>query len=199
MELDDLKQSWKSSVQEYQPVDYNLDKILARKADDPLNILRRKYKRQVIALPLAILLLTGMYILMPEVRKNAMLLIGIPLLLVQTIRYYMNYKLILKMQEPGDSGVKQHLEKNLKGLQKNASQDLRLLRAVLLLYILAMEVTIHYQLVPAYQSWAEVPAAARAAVYLLLMLVQPYVSSYFFNFHFGRYISRLKELVDQAA
>lgn len=199
MELDDLKQSWKNENQQYQKSDYDLNDILAKKIDNPLNALRLKYKKQLILLPIAAVILIIMNFVEPALRYNAMIWIAIPLLLLQTFRYYLNYKTVLKMLQPDDSGVKQRLEENLKMLKEDSNRDLQFLRLILIVFIAATELTIYYDLLPAYQSIKTVGLPIRAGVYVLLFFVQPYISKYFFNLHFGQYINRLQELVDQAA
>lgn len=199
MELDDLKQSWKNEEQQYKTSDYDLSNILTKKIDSPLNTLRIKYKRQLILLPVAAIVLIVMTFVKPELQHNAMIWVVVPLMIFQICRYYLNYRTVLKMLLTDDSGVKQRLEENLKALKKDSNRDLQLLRLILFLFIAAAELTISYDLVPAYQGLKSVGLPVRAGVYVLLFLVQPYISKYFFNLHFGQYINRLQELVDQAA
>lgn len=199
MELDNLKENWKIADQRLQYIDYNLDTLLQEKANGPLDTLKKKFKRELITLPMAALLLISLCFFVPEMRKNAFVLIAIPLLLIQAVRYFRSYQVILQMQRPIEKGLKQHLEENLQTLKRDALWDQNLKRGILILFIIGMEITLYFRLVPAYQGWGDVNYIFRAGIYLLLLILQPYVTKYFFNYHFGQHLSRMQEVVNQAA
>lgn len=199
MELDDLKQGWKNEDQLYKRPAYDLNGILAKKADDPLNSLKMKYKKQLVVLPLVTGLLIVMGLIKPELQQSAFIWLAIVLLLLSIYNYYRNYKTVLLMQEPEDISIRERLETYLSMLQRSGTQQLQFLRLFLVLFIAALEWSLYYSLIPAYQEWQQVMIPVRITVYAVMLLIQPYLSKYFFNLNFGRYISRLQDLLDQAA
>jgi len=199
MELDDLKQNWKKADQQYKGEDYDLSKILTAKAGGPLDALRIAYKRQLIFLPATAAFLTFICLSDEALNYNAMIWSAVLMLLFLTYGYYRNYKLIQVMQQPVENGIKQKLEKDLQVLHYNVKKELILYRLFMIVFIVALEITMYYELVPSYKGWHDIIIPIRLTVYALLFVVQPYVTKYFFKQNYGQYISKLQELVDQAS
>jgi Na+/melibiose symporter-like transporter len=199
MELDELKQRWNNADQQYQGAAYDLNKILNAKAEGPLDSLRKAYKRQLILLPLTAAFLTFSCLSHETLNYNALIWSAVLMMLILIVGYYRNYKLVQFMQQPAENGIKQKLEEDLQVLYKNVKQELILYRVFFVVFIIALEVTMFYNLVPAYNKWHEVMLPVRLAVYMVALVGQPYMTRYFFKQNYGRYISRLQELVDQAS
>lgn len=199
MELDDFKQNWKNDAQQHQVPSYNIDELLIAKSNNPLTVLKEKYRLQVILLPLAATILTCANVFSPAMRNNAFVWLIIPILLILAFIYYRDYAVVSKMQQPAINSLKESMENNLAVLQKNGRQQLRLLGILLIAFIIALEITLYYRLEPAYRFWQNTPLSIRISVYALLLIIQPFISKYFFKLQFGQYITRLQELLRQAA
>jgi len=74
-----------------------------------------------------------------------------------------------------------------------------LYKMFLCVFVIALEATMFYNLVPAYNGWHQLMLPVRVAVYALVFVAQPYITKYFFKKNYGQYINRLQELVDQAS
>lgn len=197
--MEDLKQNWENASAQYSVSAYDVNVLLARKADDPLNVLKVKYMRQLFLLPAAAAILVLMSQTSLLLQQNAVLWLAVIILLFFTYNHYRNYKVVLKMQHAADQHIVSCMEKNLIILQKNGRQHLQLNGLFLVAMIISFEFTLYLHLVPSYYVWQIALLPIRIAVYAILLMVQSVVSRYVFNQNFGQYISRLQELLDQAA
>lgn len=199
MELDDLKQSWNSANQQYKGSDYDLDKILTAKVNGPLDSLRLAYKRQLILLPVTAAILVFSCLSNEKLYYNALIWSAVLMMLFLIFGYYRNLKLVQLMQQPAEDGIKQKLEKDLQVLYQNVRQELILYKIFLCVFVIALEVTMFYDLVPAYNGWHQIMLPVRLVVYLLVFIAQPYITRYFYKQNYGKYINKLQELVEQAS
>ena len=199
MELDDLKQSWNSTGQQYQGSDYDLNKILTAKVNGPLDALKLAYKRQLVLLPATAAFLAYTCLSNEKLKYNALIWSAVLMMLFLIYGYYRNYKLVQFMQLPAEDGIKQKLENDLQVLHQNVKQELVLYKMFLCVFVIALEATMFYNLVPAYNGWHQLMLPVRVAVYALVFVAQPYITKYFFKKNYGQYINRLQELVDQAS
>jgi len=199
MELDDLKQHWNKADQQYTGSDYDLNQILKAKVNGPLDSLRQAYKRQLILLPLTAAFLTFSCLSHETLNYNALIWSAVLMMLILIFGYYRNLKLVRFMQQPAEHGIKQKLEEDLQVLHKNVKQELILYRIFIIVFLIALEVTMFYNLVPSYTKWHEVMLPIRLVVYAFVIILQPYITRYFFKQNYGQYISRLQELIAQAS
>lgn len=198
MELEDLKQNWESASAQYTVSAYEVNMLLARKADDPLNVLKVKYMRQLFLLPAAAAILVLTSFTGPGLQYNAVLWMAVIILLFFTYNHYRNYKVVLRMLHVADQNIVSCLEKNLAILQENGRQHLQLNGLLLVAMIISFEFTLYLHLVPSYYVWQIALLPIRIAVYAILLMLQSVISKYLFNQNFGQYIGRLQELLDQA-
>lgn len=199
MELDDFKQDWKKSGEQLQTPDYNLNDLLVSRSSGPLSALKKKYKNQVILLPLAAGLLGFVMAQKPILQQSAFIWFIIPVLLLLALMYYRDYRLIVNMEQTTTDSIKNSLQVNVNLLNRNAEQQLHFTRIILVGFVLILEATMYYQHTADFNFWREVLLPIRLALYALILFVQPYITKYFFKLSFGNYINRLQELFDQAA
>ena len=197
MELDAFKVSWNN--QSHTKSHYNLNEILAQKVKSPIQLLKRKYLIQSILLPSVALMLTITNLVTPTLSNRPVVWIAVPVLLLLTYFYYRSYALIKKLEQPATTNIKTNLENQLKTLQLRGKQDLIFLRILLILFIAILELLMVKNLVPEYDTWEQTNFGIRIAVYAVLLLIQPYISSHFYNLNFGQHINKLKDLVSQAS
>ena len=198
MELDDFKQTWNNSAAQSAAPAYDLNVLLAKKADDPLSLLKMKYRKQLILLPAAAAILLWTNLANPAMEQHAISWIAIVLLLLLTVNYYYNYSVVVKMQHSAAESVKQCLETNLLTLQRNGKLHLQLTSIFLIVAIAALEIALYKNLLPVYQDWAAISIPLRVAAYAGIVVAQVYISKYYFKLHFGQYFSRLQDLLNMA-
>jgi ABC-type multidrug transport system fused ATPase/permease subunit len=199
MELDDFKQDWKKSGEQFQTPEYNLNDLLISQSSGPLSALKKKYKNQVILLPLAAGLLGFIVAQKPILQQSAFIWFIIPVLLLLALMYYRDYRLVVNMEQTTTKSLKSSLQVNITLLNRNAKQQLHFTRIILVVFILILEATMYYQHTADFNFWQEVLLPIRLVFYSLMLFIQPYVTTYFFNLSFGNYITRLQQLLDQSA
>jgi hypothetical protein len=199
MELDDLKQDWNKSTYQHKAPAYNLDKLTNTKSAGSLNTLKNKYKKQVILLPLSATFLGFVMVQKPILQQNAFIWFIIPIMFLLALMYYRDYRLVLEMEQSNTESIKNSIQKNIDLLNRNSKQQLNFTRIILLLLILILEATMYYQHPAAFDFWHTVALPIRLAFYGLIGFLQPFITKYFFNLNFGRYIQDLQTLLSQAA
>ena len=199
MELDDFKQDWKKSGEQLQTPQYNINDLLVSQSSGPLSALKKKYRNQVILLPLAAGLLGFVMAQKPILQLSAFIWFIIPVLLLLAFMYYRDYRLIVNMEQTTIDSIKNSLEVNVTLLNRNAKQQMLFTRVILVIFILILEATMYYQHTVDFNFWQAIILPIRIAVYALMLFVQPYITKYFFNLSFGQYIKHLENLLDQAA
>lgn len=199
MELDDFKQDWKKSGEQYQTPHYNLNDLLVSQSSGPLSALKKKYKKQVILLPIAAGLLGLVMAQKPILQQSAFIWFIIPVLLLLAAMYYRDYRLILNMEQTNTNALRNSIQENVTLLKGNAKQQLLFTRILLVAFILILEATMYYQHTVDFNFWQAITLPIRLAIYALILLIQPYITKYFFNLSFGQYIKHLEKLLDQAA
>lgn len=198
MELDDFKQTWNNSAAQDTAPAYDLNVLLAKKSEDPLSLLKIKYRKQLILLPAAAAVLLWTNLANPAMERNVITWLAIPLLLLLAMNYYYNYRVVVKMQHSADESVKRSLETNLLILQKNGRLHLQLTSVFLIVAIAALEIALYKNLLPVYHAWAAVSIPLRVAAYAGIIVAQSYISKYYFKLHFGQYFNRLQDLLNMA-
>ena len=197
MELNELKENWQNAGQELSNGDHDFHKILKSQLDTPLSILKTKYIRQLILIPLAILVLILANMLNFKLHNNGFIWLTIFILFLLCLDYYRNYSSIIRIQRPPIDSVRETLKKNLSFLERNARQQMFFMRLILLMFVAILEAVMYLGLAPDYQFWQSVLLPLRILFYITVVILQPYFSRYIYNLNFGRYIYRLKELLNQ--
>ncbi len=196
MELEDFKKTWNTNLAKT-TASYNLDELLTKKTQAPLQILKKKYFTQAILLPVVAIFLSIVNVITPALRNRPVVWIAVPVLLILTYFHYRSYALIKKMEQPATTNIKSHLENQLGILQLHGKQDLFFLRGLLIFFIVSLELLMFKNLVPEYNAWEQTNLWVRIATYGILLIIQPYISNYFYQLNFGQHISKLKDLVSQ--
>ncbi|MCX2430897.1 hypothetical protein [Pedobacter sp. GR22-10] len=198
MELDDLKQDWNKSTPAHKTPLYNLDELTVTKSTGAIETLKRKYKKQMILLPLAATFLGSFAVQNPVLQRNAFIWFIIPLMLLLALIYYRSYMLVAKMEQTSMESIKKSIQENIELLDRNAKQQLYFTRFILIMLILILEATMYYQHPAAFVAWSSLGLPIRLAAYTLALFLQPFITKYFFELNFGRYIQNLKSLLNQA-
>jgi|GEM_PF-1508437 len=197
MELDKLKHNWIKSGEKLSTPSYDLQKLTSLKGSGILKTLKDKYKKQVILLCLASCFLVCAMIKRPVLRETPFIWFIVPVMILFALMYYRNYILVSKIEQTSAESLQKSIRENINLLNKNAEQQLSFTRILLVCYLLVLEFGMYFQQITAFIFWKETPIFFRIATYLFILVVQPYLTRYFFNLNFGRYIKRLQELLDQ--
>jgi hypothetical protein len=197
MELDDLKQDWNKPSEHYKAPAFDLNDLLAKQTAGPLATLKAKYRLQAILLPLAAGVLGFSMMQHAILRQNALIWFIVPVLLLLALMYYRDYSVIVKIEETNAEALKISMQERIALLQRNGKQQLYLTRVILLVLIGILEATMYLQEVPDFLVWQGIALPLRLTAYIMVVFVQPYISTYFFNLSFGQYLNRLQELLNQ--
>lgn len=196
MELDDLKHNWKKTDVSFKTQTYHVTEFLKKQMDTPLDKLKKKYQKQLILLPVAVIILLVTLFSKPELHYNLLIWMAVFTLLLITFNEYRNYNIVSKMQEINGS-LKQNLESYLKLLEDNSKAYLIATSIYLLFFISILEITMYYHQVTVYEQWNQIAIGIRIIIYAAIIILQPFISQYFFNLQYGQYIKRLRTLLDQ--
>jgi hypothetical protein len=199
MELDDFKQDWKHSGEQLITPSYSLNDLLTKKSGNPLLALKARYKTQAILLPLTSAFLTFAMTQKLILQQSAFIWFIIPVLLLLALMYFRDYRLILNMEQTTDQSLKISIEENVRLLNQNAKQQLNFTRIILVFFVLILEATMYAQHPIDFKFWQDIVLPVRLALYAIIFFVQPYITRYFFNLSFGKYIKHLQELLSQTA
>ncbi|WP_316800188.1 hypothetical protein [Pedobacter frigidisoli] len=197
MELDDLKQDWTFSSQKYKAPTYKLGELISQKGNGSLGKLKAKYKKQMILLPLVAAFLTVAMIVKPVLQQSAFIWFIIPVALTLALMYYRDYKLIEKMEDANTESVKSSIQKNMHLLRQNARHHLIFARIFLAAFIIILEATMYFQPGNDFAFWQTIALPLRLIIYGVAGFLQPYITKYFFDYHFGKYIKDLQALSEQ--
>jgi hypothetical protein len=197
MELDDFKQDWKHSGEQLITPSYSLNDLLTKKSGNPLLALKARYKTQAILLPLTAAFLTFAMTQKPILQQSAFIWFIIPVLLLLALIYFRDYRLILNMERTTAQSLKVSIEENVRLLNRNAKQQLYFTRMILVFFIVILESTMYAQHPIDFKFWQETVLPVRLALYALIFFIQPYITRYFFNLSFGKYIIHLQDLLIQ--
>lgn len=198
MELEDLRQNWNNSATVNTPA-YNLTELLSKKVEGPLNTLKSKYIKQLVLLPAAAIVLIVTNLAKPELRSNPIIWLVIPALLMLTYLYSRNYRLIKKMEQPSEGNLVESLDRQMRMLEANGRRNIRYARALIFLFIGAIELAMANNYMPAFDAWKHTALFIRIPAYALAVFIQPFITNHFYKLNFGQHISGLKELLSQAA
>src|SRR5689334_21250265 len=136
MELDNLKAAWKGSGR--QNPRQNIDEILGKASAQPLDKIKRRYKRSIMAI-----LITSTYLIMrltstPSPFHNLLLWCYLFFCLVVITLIVLEYRTVRRMQT-SDLPVLESLQANLGGLKKQMRIRLLFVRLMPVIFISLME------------------------------------------------------------
>jgi len=197
MEFNDLNINREKTDFQYIPSDDDLDKLIAQKSFSSLNLLKAEYKRQLIILPSIAALFFLTTLISTTAEHTILVWISIFMLLLLALIYYRNYILVLSIMKPHNSGLKNRLEEKIGLFDQYRNQQLFVLKVLFLIFILGLESTLYFKQHSAFQFLQVIILPVRMIFYLMLLIIQPYMSKYFYNINFGHHISRLYDIVNQ--
>jgi hypothetical protein len=196
MELDDLKQSWKENTLK-KPINKNIMEIIQNKSYGPVAALKRSYKKQMLGmslLPLLILLTNLDDISRPL--TSVMYWSYVAFCIGVVVFTFYNYRVADQMQDM-NAMVKHNLEQQISLLEKRLHWKIIGLRIALLFFVVLTEVLPYFQHYRVLDKWHSLSPFIRYGFYLLLFMLQYYLSSRVLQNKFGRHLAYLKELTKE--
>lgn len=197
MELDDLKDAWKSTLTKQTNTNKDIMELIQQKSYGPIAQLKRGYRKQMLfmgIIPFA-LLLTNMDNV-SGVLRSVMYWSYVAFCLAVIVVAAMNYRETTKM-EALNIAVKTNLEQQIRLLQQRLNQLVIGLRIVLLYFIVLTEVMPYFQHYRMLTYWHSLSPSIRFGTYAILLLAQYFLGRKILESKFGRHLAYLKELVGQ--
>jgi hypothetical protein len=196
MELDELKKMWNQTPIQNKPI-INIMELIQHKSYGPLASLKRTYRKQIRVM--AVLPLLLMLINLNDIDKvlTSILFwsyVVFCIAIVLFARY--NYRIVKSMQTM-DTVVKVNLEQQIALLEKRANMEIWGLRAVLLFFVLLLEIVPYLQHYRMLDKWHSLSPFIRFAAYNGLLLLQYVLNKRLKERKVGRHLRYLKELVGQ--
>lgn len=194
MELDELKQSWKQSAEKMQGSDSHIQSVIANKDRGPVAELKARFRKGMILIPLI------MAIALMKLPKHHGLAFDLFFSLLSTVAilmtayFYFNYKLVSSMQAM-DGTVKDNLQKQVRILEKGVRFRLLFTRTMLLVFIVLLEL-LSYQ-GKEMEGWYSQALVVRLMVYAFVFAGFYLLTHLVVKNRYSKYISHLRELVDE--
>ena len=194
MELDDLKKSWNQSQITH---NQNIMSIIQHTSEGPVAALKRSFKKQIILMTLVPLMLVVTNLNNVLGVFNSILFISYVAFCLAVILFsLMNYAFVRKM-EGRDVAVKSNLEGQVKILETRLRWHIVGFRLALLYFVVMVEIVPFLQDSRLLNVWHSIHPALRILCYILLFILQYYLSRKVSERKFGSHVRYLKELVKE--
>jgi hypothetical protein len=195
MELDDLKESWKQTNENSQPINKNIMETIQSKNKGPLATLKKNFRKPIIFLPF--ILAYG--ILNAQKLKAPMgnLILGLLITLAITALAYFFYSYnIIKNLENVNTNVKDNFERQLKKLEQSFKLRLIVIRSIFVVFIIALELQMAFA-ENVVTKWVTVSVGIRLLVYAGILAFIYFMTNTIVRRKYQKHIVYLKQLVDQ--
>jgi hypothetical protein len=194
MELDELKQPWKISAEKIPPV--NIGEMIRQQAADPLHRLKRRFRSRMIVLPLVLTWLIINLSKHHDIFSDVLFWLYVVICIGMTGYFYAGYRQVSRIQDM-DGPVKSMLEKRVRALEQGLRWRLICVRILFVVFIVLLEIMLFYKQEPSLAAWYALPIYLRLAVYAGLTGFFYLLTGWILGNKYGKYIRRLRELVEQ--
>ena len=196
MDIDQFKQRWQQAGPDESTFSNTLKSILRRPNRDPVDSLKRNFRRQII------ILLIVFFLFLHELRERAIfhnvffdwyLVCGVCL----CVFFYLNLQLV-KQLEKADGSLTSHVKAQVALLEKRLSWHRIFTRIAIISLIILLEILPYFSSERMLQKWHAVAPVIRIAAYASLLLFQYYVGRAVARRRYGQHIERLKKILNDA-
>jgi len=195
MELEELKDIWKG-INKTGPVNYDIDKMLRESSSSPLVLLRKRLRRHIVTILLAIGLV--IFNLSPHHRIFEDGLFWCYIFFCIIIIGFLVYGFLLVSNiEKGSGSVKSNIQARILLLENSLRLKLLAIRIMPLIFILLMEVLMYYHQEPSLEKWFANPWYGRLAAYAGGILFFYFFSRFSQNRKYSGHLTYLKQLIQQ--
>lgn len=196
MELEDLKTTWDESPDE-KNVNTNIMQLIQQQSYGPIAALKATFRKQIVFMSIIplVLVLTNIQDV-AGVFTSIIFWVYVAYCIGMILFAAYNYRVVQRLEVP-EGSVKQHLETQVRLLEKRANAEIILMRGVLLLLVLLVEVVPYIQHYRMLSYWHSLPVYVRFGCYGLLVLLQYVMNRRIKYSKVGRHLDRLKSLAEQ--
>ena len=196
MELDDLKQTWKETTIKKNKNTDIMD-IMKHKSYGPIAALKREFRKQIVVmalLPLFLLITTVDDI--SKIYTNVLFWSYVAFCIGMIFFASVNYGIVKKMGTM-DGMVRSNIEQQVDLLETRLKWKLVALRAVLLFFIVLLEVIPYFQHYSMLDKWHSLSPFIRFGAYAAFLVLQYFLSRMVSQRKFGGHIDYLKSLMKE--
>jgi len=196
MELDDFKQTW-NSTSIHSPQNQNIMDIIQHKSHGPVNALKKAFQRQIIFFGIMpfVLILTNLDDVHNAV-TSLMFQSYTAFCIIAILFSLYNYRVLRKM-EWMDGMVRPNLEQYIRILETSLHWIIIGLRVGLVYFIILAEIVPHFHHYRILEYWHAVHPAVRIITYVVLLILQYFISRKNNQRKFGDHVLYLKNLVKE--
>ncbi|MBK1897215.1 hypothetical protein [Chryseobacterium paridis] len=197
MELDVLKNSWKTISVDIDQKEFDVISATRKEMASPLEALKKRTKKQLMVLPALLVFLIIVGVTAKETNKSFFIWLAAAILPILIIYHYFNLKLINEL-EMINGPVKNDIEIKITKLIKSNAHYLMATRILFLLLIIASEILLRYHRIDWIQGLgvlAKINFPLRLCIYAGIFGLHYLISEYTFNLYFGKYLKKLKALL----
>ncbi|MDQ1806162.1 hypothetical protein RAH57_19415 [Chryseobacterium sp. CKR4-1] len=197
MELDVLKNNWKTISVNVDQNEFDIISATRRGIASPLDALKKRTKKQLMILPALFVFLIIAGINANKTGNSFFIWVAAAILPVMIIYHFFNLKLINGL-ETFNGPVKKDIEIKIRKLIKSNGRYLIATRFLFLLLIISSEVLLRYNRVDWIQGLdllAKIDFPLRLCIYAAIFGFHYLISEYTFNKYFGQYLKKLKDVL----
>ncbi len=196
MELDDLKQAWKQ--QGGQPLTTPaITAMIHQQSRGPIAALKRAFRKQMVAVSTLLTVVIATWAKnVSSVSSHLLFWTYLGFCLALLVSLYVNYRITSRM-ESMDEKVKHNLEQHVTLLEQRLRWQMIGSRAVILFFILLLEVIPLYQHVRMLATWHALSPVVRFSAYAAYLVFQYFLSRAIAQNKFGKHLDHLKRMLDE--
>lgn len=195
MEIDELKQLWQHGA--LHATSSSEFKIVTGKPNQgPLATLKRKTVMAIGIFPLVALLFAGTFYDHPAARQSAAMWLLLGILFVEFVFSLYNLAVINKLQHV-QGNIRENVTSRINILKRSLKLFLNLYVSLYVLMAVLLEITMHYQLDGLFAGWLGMATTLRVFTYIVLVMLIYYAKSASQREHYGKHLTRLKEIASQ--
>lgn len=196
MELDDLKKPWQQATEKSKPSDTDIMKLIQNKQYGPAASLKKRFRKQLIIIPLLLALIIPNLSRHHDLFSDVLFWCFIGTGIAMCLYFLHSYRLTSSMQNM-ERPVKANLEKQVAVLEKGFNRRLRIVRILVVFYIVSLEALLYLKQEPSLVKWYAQPPGIRLLCYAGFVTAFFFASKIIVNYKYGKHIRSLKELVGQ--
>ncbi len=195
MELEELKNIWKKN-RNTGPGNFDIDKILRDSSSSPLVLLRKRLRRHITAIVVAI----GLIIinLSPHHRIFEDGLFWCYIFFCAIIIGFLIYGFMLvSNMEKGSGSIKSNVQKGILLLENSLRLKLLAIHIMPVIFILLMEVLMFWHQEPSLEKWYAIPWYGRAAAYTGGIILLYFFSRFSQDRKYTKHLTYLQKLITE--
>jgi hypothetical protein len=196
MELDELKDRWMKSNEKMEVPVRDILNLIQNETDGPVARLKKRFRKGMILIPFIGFLAISKLVNKHDFIYEAIAWFVVAFCVVIMTYFYINYRLVSKMQSM-EADVKTNLLKQVSFLEQGLKWRLRIMRGFVVLFIIMLEWLMYFYPDQNFDSWHGKAVWIRILVYAGWFIFFFFLTKFATDHRYKRHIKRLRGLVEE--